>query len=122
MRVDAYRNLRKPGVMYSIRHKGKVTHHQPHVVMQVCRMKHASHKQLTAVRTGARQVCQWVSGELMTENFSLPIHGWRMMSCDPKKHDGFVDLLTSKRIDNATYVVLMATGATWYLQRDTPIG
>lgn len=114
MRVDAYRNLNKPGVQFSIRHKGKVIEYRERVVLRGVTMKHASEKQLDQVRTGARQVCQWLKGEWKDgdagDGAGIVL---RRMGADPKRFDGFVDELTGERIDFATVVVLDVTGA-WY--------
>jgi len=83
--VQVYRNLHKPGYQYSIRQDGKVRLYLEFVVLRCARFKHATPKQLAEVRSGARQVCQWVSGYLS----AVTIDGnYRRVESDPKKSDG----------------------------------
>ena len=125
MRVDAYRNLnRRDAVWYSIRVKGRVRNYVTYVLLRDCTFKHATEKQLDAVRSGARQVCQWVKGKLCHPPSSLqlavghhyepPGAKWRDMKCDPKKADGFCDAETGDRIEKADWVRLREDGRAQY--------
>lgn len=110
IRVDVYRNLNKrPAVVFSLRQKGKVLDHRGTVTLSECRMKHASPKQLQEVRTGARQVCQWISGLLCDPQELEGLFRVRLL-CDPKKSDGFCRLDTGERIDSARYVLFSPEG------------
>lgn len=118
MNVQAYRNLNKPGVQFSIRHAGRVIGYQPQVFLADVTFKHATEKQLKAVRTGNRQVCQWLKGELLQESdatwkkHSEAIDGkWKRMSCDPKTSDGFIDTETGIRLDSVRFVRLSESGS-----------
>ncbi len=121
MRIDAYRNLnKKECVMYSIRHQGKVITYRPFVLLTDVTFKHATPKQLTAVRTGARQVCQWVKGEWADEHRVVdvsPTPDYRRMLVDPKKADGFVDAETGQQLKSALIVKLCAEGSAYYATR-----
>jgi hypothetical protein len=125
MRVDAYRNLnRRDAVWYSIRHKGRVQEYATFVLLKNCTFKHASEKQLNAVRTGPRQVCQWIKGDHVKPPSSLQIAAghhfeppgakWRDLMSDPKKADGFCDAETGDRVDNADWVRLQENGRAQY--------
>ena len=115
MRVDAYRNLnRRDAVWYSIRHRGKVIEYRKYVLLKNCTFKHATQKQLDAVRSGPRQVCQWIKGDtdlVMTEPTDV---AWRDLKCDPKKADGFVDAVSGHRVDSAEWVRLWENGRAQY--------
>ena len=103
--VQVYRNLNKPGCQFSVRQGGKVRGYVDSVVLIDAKFKHATPKQLAEVRTGARQVCQWISGmisEDTTRASMVPV------ACDPKKSDGFT--VDGSRIDSAACVVVCATG------------
>lgn len=110
MRIDAYRNLHKPGCKFSLRAKGKVFGYADTVVLQGVTMKHASPKQLEAVRTKCRQVCQWLKGEWL-EGADVSTDGMKRLACDPKKANGFCDSETGERVDSASVVVLNSSGA-----------
>jgi hypothetical protein len=124
MRVDVYRNLnRRDAVWYSIRFKGRVQSYARYVLLQECTFKHATEKQLKAVRTGARQVCQWIKGDLCQPPSSIqlaaghrfePYVEWRDMKCDPKTTDGFRDAITGDQIDSAAWARLWENGRTQY--------
>ena len=116
MRVDAYRNLNKPGVQFSIRVNGRVAEYREIVFLQDCTFKHATCKQLDAVRTGARQVCQWVKGTLVDDVPAELTSKWRRLSCDPKTSDGFCDAQTGERIDRADAVLLASNGAFYCVE------
>lgn len=103
--VQVYRNLNKPGCKFSVRQGGKVRCYVDSVVLIDAKFKHATPKQLTEVRTGARQVCQWISGmisEAVTAGCMVPV------ACDPKKSDGFT--VDGSRIDSAACVMVCANG------------
>jgi len=116
MRVDVYRNLnRRDAVWYSIREKGRVREYARYVLLKGCTFKHATEKQLDAVRTGPRQVCQWIKGDLDYRRFEPTDVEWRDLKCDPKKADGFVDAETGDRVDTAEYVRLWENGRAQYV-------
>lgn len=105
--VQVYRNLHKPGCQFSVRQSGKVLGYVDSVCLTDVRFKHATAKQLLEVRTGARQVCQWITGTLSVPGFQLPANMQRVC-CDPKTSDGFT--CQGLRIDSATVVVLSSAG------------
>ena len=107
MRVKVYRNLNKPGVQYSIAHKGRVIDYRTHIVLRDCKFKHPNQKQLDEIRTGNRQVCAWINGDLLDE-YPSDIVDARIVSCDPKKHDTFN--IEGKTINEAEYVILTPDG------------
>lgn len=108
--VQVYRNLHKPGCMFSVRQNGRVLGYVDFIVLTDCRFKHASPKQLAEVRTGARQVCQWIVGTVSpVQHSDAPIHlEWNRVSCDPKTADGFC--VAGNRIDHAESVSVSARG------------
>lgn len=107
--VQVYRNLNKPGVQFSVRQGGKVRCYVDSVVLINARFKHATPKQLAEVRTGARQVCQWLSGTLATEStWTTSDASLTRVSCDPKVSDGFT--VNGSQIDSAEFVSLSANG------------
>ena len=106
-RCDAYRNLNKPGVTFSLRTKGLVTGYATEITLQGCRFKHATQPQQANCLT-RRLVCQWISGTPTTDQ---PTGGeWVRILCDPKKFDGFRRADTLERIDSASLVSLSARG------------
>lgn len=114
-RVDAHRNLnRRDAVWYTIRHKGKVIEHRRYVLLKNCKFKHATRKQLDAVRSGPRQVYQWITGDTDLVMFEPTDVEWRDLRCDPKKFDGFVDAESGERVDSADWVRLWENGRGQY--------
>lgn len=108
MRTQAYRNLNKQGVVYSLRRGGRVVGYSSCVVLTDATMKHAGAPALARIRTGAREVCAWVTGNL--SDAPADTSAMRRLSCDPKKHDCFCDSLTGERVDAASIVVLTTHG------------
>jgi hypothetical protein len=111
--VQVYRNLNKPGVQFSVRQGGRVRCYVDSIILMDCKFKHANPKQLAEVRSGARQVCQWISGTFLGDLESLSAEtiaqctGERV-SCDPKVSDGFT--VNGSQIDSAEFVSLSANG------------
>lgn len=107
--VQVYRNLNKPGVQFSVRQGGKVRCYVDSVVLIDARFKHATGKQLAEVRSGARQVCQWISGTIATDaTWTTTDASLTRVSCDPKVSDGFT--INGSQIDYAEFVALSANG------------
>ena len=117
MRVAVYRNLKfLPRTVYSVRAGGRVIDRAETVYLADAKAKHATDKQLRQVRSGTRQVCQWING---TRLDSEPANvTWRRLACDPKRDNGIVDAETGDRVDVATYVRLDASGAYYSRQGD----
>jgi len=109
MRTQAYRNLNKQGVIYSLRQAGLVVGYASTVVLTDATMKHAGANALTRIRTGAREVCAWVSGTLSESQPDTTT--MRRLLCDPKKQPFFCDAQTGARVDCASVIVLTETGA-----------
>lgn len=109
--VQVYRNLHKPGCQYSVRQGGKVIGYVDAILLVDCRFKHASPKQLAEVRTGARQVCQWVTGTIATCATwgDMPDESLTRIACDPKQADGFCTP-DNVRIDFSSHVSVNAGG------------
>lgn len=103
--VQVYRNLNKPGCKFSVRQGGRVRGYVDSIILADCTFKHATPKQLAEVRTGARQVCQWITGTIV--DVAPPIDPVRV-SCDPKTADGFC--VQGNRIDSAAAVHLSSSG------------
>lgn len=103
--VQVYRNLHKPGRIYSVRQGGRVRCYVDSIVLIDAKFKHATPKQLSEVRTGARQVCQWISG---TVSESILCSQYHRIACDPKTADGFT--VNGERIDSAAIVVVGGKG------------
>ena len=74
-------------------------------------MKHATPKALNRVRTGAREVCQWIQGESIASLHHADTTMWRRLIADPKRADGFHDAETGERVDSARLVMLNSDGA-----------
>jgi hypothetical protein len=110
--TSVYRNLRKPGVTWSIRVNGKVTGYARHVHLKDVRSKHATAAALDRIRSGVREVSVWLVGEVVSagdDAGSLPdVSGWRSLCCDPKRFDHVCDAATGERVDGASEVVLTA--------------
>ncbi len=102
--VQVYRNLNKPGCQFSVRQGGKVRCYVDTIALTDCRFKHATPKQLSEVRTGARQVCQWITGMIS----EIPPVAVLPVACDPKKSDGFT--VNGSRIDSAESVLICSNG------------
>ena len=124
-KADVYRNLNKPGVQFSVRVGGRVAHYASVVKCERVTFKHATPKQLQAVRTGARQVCQWIKCESSLSDsghwaeldlFKASTDGavryrgdeWRRVDSDPKRFDGFQ--LDGKRLAYAGGAWLCGSG------------
>lgn len=103
--VQVYRNLHKPGCMFSVRQGGRVRGYVDSIVLVNASFKHANPKQLAEVRSGARQVCQWITGTIAAA--TLPGPAVRV-SCDPKTSDGFT--VDGSRIDSAAVVSVSSAG------------
>ncbi len=106
--VQVYRNLNKPGCLFSIRQGGLVRGYVESIVLVDAKFKHATGKQLAEVRSGARQVCQWITG---TISDITPVRGERpvmQVSCDPKVSDGFT--VDGSQIDSAAIVAVSKLG------------
>ena len=110
--VQVYRNLNKPGCQFSVRQAGRVRCYVESIVLQDVRFKHASGKQLEAVRTGPRQVCQWITG--IVSDAIVPADELTRVSCDPKTADGFTT--GNEPIDRAAFCMVSKSGcfATLY--------
>lgn len=115
--VQVYRNLNCDGCKFSVRQSimvnGKsrlrVLGHVESIVLINCKFKHATANQLSEVRTGARQVCQWITGTIATEStWTTTDASLKRVSCDPKKTDGFQ--INGAQIDSAEFVALSANG------------
>lgn len=104
--VQVYRNLNKPGCQFSIRQGGKVRGYVESIVLSDCRFKHATPKQLSEVRSGARQVCQWITGTI--SETTLGDRPVLQVCCDPKVSDGFT--VDGARIDSAALVAVSKLG------------
>ena len=119
--VRAYRNLkRRDAVIYSLQTKQrnkngdlvwKVTDYVNEVCLKNCTLKHATANALQRVRTGPREVCQWIQGEPVTEPAISFRNDWKRLVADPKRADGFHDAETGIRIDSAKLVLLTDSGA-----------
>jgi hypothetical protein len=110
--VQVYRNLHKPGCQFSVRQGGKVRCYVDSIVLTDCKFKHASPKQLSEVRTGPRQVCQWITGTIFgtAETAEFIAQGsTERLQCDPKTADGFRHP-DGSRIDSAASVAICKTG------------
>lgn len=103
--VQVYRNLNKPGCQFSVRQGGRVRCYVDSITLVNARFKHATPKQLAEVRTGARQVCQWITGMIFETALSGEFH---KVCCDPKTADGFT--VDGKRIDRAALVQVCKAG------------
>lgn len=112
--TQAYRNLNKPGVVFSIRERGKVVDYANVVILANAKCKHPNANALKRIRNGKREVCAWVSGTLIYsgEDFrQLATPGWRRLNCDPKRYDYFCDAITGERVDSASQIMLCSNGA-----------
>lgn len=105
--VQVYRNLNKPGVQFSVRQGGKVRCYVDRITLKTAIFKHATPKQLDAVRSGPRQVCQWITG-LICDSDAKEGMMFNRIACDPKTADGFQ--VDGKRINNAALVAVTQTG------------
>jgi hypothetical protein len=103
--VQVYRNLHKPGILFSVRQGGKVRGYVDSITLINCKFKHATEKQLQAVRTGPRQVCQWITGMIGDKHTTAEFY---RVSCDPKKSDGFT--INGSRIDSSPCVLVNQAG------------
>lgn len=104
--VQVYRNLNKPGCQFSVKQNGRVRCYVDSIILIDAKFKHATEKQLSEVRSGARQVCQWITG-IVSET---PAGGSvQRVSCDPKTADGF-RLPDGSRIDSAASVAISRSG------------
>ena len=123
MLTRAYRNLNKrDAVVYSLQTKQrndkgkivwKVSEYVNAITLQNCTLKHATPAALQRVRSGAREVCQYVQGERIYDSVE-GVHLWceyRRLIADPKRADGFCDAETGERIDSADFVKLNSDGA-----------
>tara|TARA_B100000686_G_scaffold331298_1_gene394657 strand:- start:140 stop:496 length:357 start_codon:yes stop_codon:yes gene_type:complete len=113
--VQVYRNLHKPGVVYSIRQSGRVIGYSSFVVLSDVTMKHPTTKSLAGIRKGNRRVCAWLRGTLVTTepDSQLLAEPIRLLSCDPRRHDYFCDKDTGERIDSASWAILSPTGVEY---------
>ena len=121
METRAYRNLkRRDAVIYSLQTqqrngKGrlawKVTDYVNEVCLRNCTLKHATPAAINRVRTGPREVCQWIQGTPVTESAITFRNDWKRLIADPKRADGFHDSETGIRIDSAKLVLLTSDGA-----------
>ncbi len=112
-RVNVYRNLRKDGIQYSVAQDGTVRQYEYEVMLKDVRFKHANPKQLEEVRSGPRQVCQWVSGLYIPRKARDEVRDqcfWTRINSDPTKVNGFVSSVTGRQIKSAKFVELTATG------------
>lgn len=107
--VQVYRNLNKPGCQFSVRQGGRVRGYVDSIALVDATFRHASPKQLAEVRTGARQVCQWITGTLSPAFCTFPrFEDLSRVSCDPKTADGFT--VAGERINAAAFVLVSSTG------------
>ncbi len=70
-------------------------------------------KQLEEVRSGPRQVCQWVSGLYIPRKERDEVRDqcfWTRINSDPKKVNGFVSSVTDRQIKSAKFLELNAAG------------
>jgi len=110
MKTQAYRNLNKPGCIYSIRQAGRVIGYSDFVALTDATFKHANINAIARIRSGPREVCAWVSGTLASSH-QPNTEAMRRLSVDPKKVDYFCDQETGVRIDRASIVTLTTKGA-----------
>lgn len=106
--VQVYRNLNKPGILFSVRQGGRVRCYVESIVLLDARFKHATATQLEAVRTGPRQVCQWITGMICETPLTRGDRTVLQVACDPKKVDGFC--VDGSRIDHASIVTVSKLG------------
>jgi hypothetical protein len=106
-RVNLYRNLNKPGVVFSVQQSGKVVDWVESACIRDVRFKHASAVQLERCRTGAREVCQWVSGIVCEQPNGVQ---WIRLCGNVKTANGIIRTDTGARIDSADYVRMDSTG------------
>ena len=134
MQTRAYRNLNKrDAVVYSMQTKQrnkndklawKVTDYVHAIILQNCKLKHATPAALQRIRSGAREVCQWIQGDYVSsisdehksESIGYSVNAsfqneWKQLIADPKRADGFCDAETGERIDCAEFVKLNQSGA-----------
>lgn len=111
--VQVYRNLHKPGRIYSVRQGGKVRCYVDSITLLNARFKHATPKQLNEVRTGARQVCQWITGTIGDACTSAEFH---LVACDPKTSDGFT--VDGTQIDSSPCVIVNQAGCVATLNNE----
>ncbi len=74
-------------------------------------MELATPAALQRVRTGRREVCQWIQGETVSNPVASFRNDWNRLVADPKRVDGFCDAETGIRIDSAKLVLLTDSGA-----------
>ena len=103
---QCYRNLRKPGVTYSLRQRGKVFGYAQHIHLKAVTAKHATPAALARIRTGVREVSVWLNAESIETDDIPDTTGWRSLTCDPKRHDFVCDWQTGERLDSFAEVVL----------------
>jgi hypothetical protein len=106
--VQVYRNLNKPGCLFSVRQGGLVRGYVESIVLMDCKFKHANPKQLAEVRSGARQVCQWISGTISEITLVRGDRPVLEVSCDPKTANGFC--VDGVQIDKAAIVAVSKLG------------
>lgn len=106
--VQVYRNLNKPGCLFSVRQGGLVRGYVESIVLVDAKFKHATGKQLSAVRSGPRQVCQWISGTISEITLVRGDRPVMQVSCDPKTSDGFT--IDGSQIDSAAIVAVSKLG------------
>ena len=109
MRTQAYRNLNKQGVVYSLRQNGLVVGYASTVVLTDATCKHACESALSRISAGPREVCAWVSGTLSDQQHDTTT--MNRLLCDPKKQPFFCDAVTGARVDSASIIVLTTNGA-----------
>lgn len=105
--IQVYRNLHKPGVVYSIRQQGRVVAYSSEVALTGCTM----HVNFNAYRkiqvTRVREVHAWVEGYLTQMHF----YHDKIFSYNPYKYPYFYDIHSLEPVTKAPYVLFDTKGA-----------
>jgi hypothetical protein len=104
--VRVYRNLHKPGVVYSVWQKGRVVAHTEHIALQYCRC-YASKLAAARMRiTKRKEVHAWIEGIITTQN--QPVS--RRVRYNAYLYDFFYDDETKQPVVKANYMLFNEKG------------
>lgn len=105
--VRVYRNLNKPGVVYSIQQSGKVVGYATDVTLSQCSCYVNETARQRVVANKCREVHAWIEGYI-TDTAVKPA---AQFSYNPYKHTGFYIVSTGATVTGAGYMQFNGTGA-----------
>ena len=105
-RLRIYRNLNKPGTVFSIWQSGEVKGYTTNLTLSDCVCVVKEGQRLNVVKNKVRQVHAWIEGAVSTEQFTPAA----MISYNPYKFAFFYNVETKAPVDKAQFMQFCTAG------------